>query len=173
MKICVDVAYGRQIGMAVGIGFTGWSDEEPTAVYEAVVQSPPDYEPGRFYLRELPAVLQVLGQLSERPEVVVIDGYVWLGEGRPGLGAYLYQESGRIPVIGIAKSLFVGAAKVSEQVFRGRSRRPLYVTAAGVDRREAAGYVAAMAGRNRIPDLMRLADRLAREGLCKIRAARR
>ena len=47
-------------------------------------------------------------------------------------------------------------------VFRGQSSRPLYVTAAGLTAAEAAVTVGEMAGRHRVPDALKLADRLAR-----------
>jgi deoxyribonuclease V len=47
-------------------------------------------------------------------------------------------------------------------VFRGQSSRPLYVTAAGMAVTDAAALVGAMAGRFRLPDALKLVDRLAR-----------
>jgi deoxyribonuclease V len=47
-------------------------------------------------------------------------------------------------------------------LLRGTSKRPLYVTAAGMEVSAAAQRVRGMAGRYRIPDLARMADRLAR-----------
>jgi deoxyribonuclease V len=49
-------------------------------------------------------------------------------------------------------------------VLRGASARPLYVTAAGMPRTDAADLVQRMAGRHRIPDALRRADTLARHG---------
>jgi deoxyribonuclease V len=49
-------------------------------------------------------------------------------------------------------------------VFRGTSARPLYVTAAGMSRVDAAELVRQMAGRHRMPDALRRADTLARHG---------
>ena len=50
-------------------------------------------------------------------------------------------------------------------VLRGTSARPLYVTAAGMARADAADLVRHMAGRHRLPDALRRADTLARRGL--------
>lgn len=47
-------------------------------------------------------------------------------------------------------------------VLRGTSARPLFVTAAGMPRAEAAELVRHMAGRFRVPDVLRRADQLAR-----------
>jgi deoxyribonuclease V len=50
-------------------------------------------------------------------------------------------------------------------VLRGTSARPLYVTAAGMPRADAAELIHSMAGRNRMPDALRRVDTLARHGL--------
>ncbi len=49
-------------------------------------------------------------------------------------------------------------------LLRGTSARPLYVTAAGLPRADAADLVRRMAGRHRLPDAVRRADTLARTG---------
>jgi deoxyribonuclease V len=120
------------------------------------------YHPGQFYLRELPpirAVCQDAGPLA----LIVVDGYVDLDPaGRPGLGAHVHAELG-VPVIGVAKTAFRTATHAA-QVRRGQSARPLFVTAAGMTNGEAASLVADMAGPFRIPDALRVADRLARGG---------
>ena len=51
----------------------------------------------------------------------------------------------KVPVIGVAKSMFRGATN-AEAVLRGRSRRPLYVTAAGMDPVIAARNIQGMHG---------------------------
>jgi deoxyribonuclease V len=76
-----------------------------------------------------------------------------------------------VPVIGVAKTPFRTATHAA-LVFRGRSARPLYVTAAGMTIADAARLVAAMAGSFRLPDALKRADRLAR-GLEPAQVARR
>jgi deoxyribonuclease V len=95
--------------------------------------------------------------------LLVIDGYADLDpDGRPGLGARARDEFG-VPVIGVAKSAFRTATHAIP-VLRGTSARPLYVTAAGMPRADAACLVRHMAGRHRIPGALRRADTLARHG---------
>ena len=84
-------------------------------------------------------------------------------DGRPGLGARARDEFG-IPVIGVAKTPFRTATHAIA-VLRGTSARPLYVTAAGMPRADAAELIRNMAGRNRTPDALRRVDTLARHGL--------
>jgi deoxyribonuclease V len=120
------------------------------------------YQPARFYLRELPPLRAVLGGLREIA-LLVIDGYADLDpEGRPGLGSHAHAEFG-VPVIGVAKTAFRTATHALP-VLRGTSARPLYVTAAGMPRDEAACLVRRMAGPHRLPDALRRADALARGG---------
>jgi deoxyribonuclease V len=140
------------------------------------VEKAEPYEPGSFYRRELPCLLAVLRSIPKAPTAAVIDGYVWLPPtGRPGLGAHLYEALGRrTPVVGIAKSAFAGVESCDfvVPVLRGTSKRPLYVTAAGIGPHAAAREVSRMAGKHRIPDLVRIADQLARgKGAAGERAA--
>jgi deoxyribonuclease V len=93
----------------------------------------------------------------------VADGYADLDPGgRPGLGAHAHAESG-IPVIELARSRFRTATH-AVPVVRGSSGRPLFVTAAGMPRADAAALVRRMAGRYRLPGALRRADTLARAG---------
>jgi deoxyribonuclease V len=95
--------------------------------------------------------------------LLVVDGYVDLdAAGRPGLGAYANAELG-VPVIGVAKSAFRTATH-AVPVLRGAATRPLFVTAAGMARGDAAELVQHMSGRFRLPDALRRADALARTG---------
>jgi deoxyribonuclease V len=67
-------------------------------------------------------------------------------------------------VIGVAKSAFRTATHAIA-VLRGTSARPLYVTAAGMPRADAADLVRHMAGQYQLPDALRRVDSLARHGL--------
>ena len=116
----------------------------------------------QFSLRELPALRAVLRGVTGLV-LLIVDGYADLDPGgRPGLGAHAHAALG-IPVIGVAKSRF-RAATHAVPVLRGTSARPLFVTAAGMARADAADLVRRMAGRHRLPDALRRADALARAG---------
>ena len=129
----------------------------------AMVADVAPYQPGRFYLRELPPLRAVLDGVIGL-SLLVIDGYADLDpDGRPGLGARARDEFG-VPVIGVAKTPFRTATHAIA-VLRGTSTRPLYVTAAGMSRTAAASLVRQMAGLHRLPDALRRADTLARHGL--------
>ena len=128
----------------------------------AVVPEVAPYRPGEFYRRELPPLRAVLQDISGLG-LLVIDGYADLDPGgRPGLGAYASAEFG-VPVIGVAKTRFRTATHAIA-VHRGTAARPVFVTAAGMSRVDAAELVRLMAGGFRIPDALRHADQLARAG---------
>lgn len=164
MNACVDVYYYDNHAVAAGILFTNWTDSIPTAQYSAVIPEKEPYIPGQFYRRELPCILKVLERVSESVEVILIDGYVWLDNFKsPGLGWYLYDRLNRkIPVIGIAKSRYK-RSNVANEVIRGNSRKPLYVTAVGIDQRLAAANIAQMHGKFRIPTLLKKVDQASKD----------
>ena len=119
------------------------------------------YQPGRFYLRELPALQAVLDDVTGL-SLLIVDGYVDLepGGARPGLGAHCHAVFG-VPVIGVAKTRFRSADHAIE-VHRGTGHRPLYVTSAGMDLPAAANLVTQMAGPFRLPSALKRVDGLAR-----------
>ncbi len=162
----VDVDYKGAGARASCVLAESWEAESPTSTYLSDIEAVEPYEPGNFYRRELPCILSVLRMLPLLPETVVVDGYVWLSSvNRPGLGARLYEALGRsTPVVGIAKTAFkdVESCTCVVRVFRGTSRNPLFVTAVGIDTEFAAQCVRRMAGKHRIPELLRITDRLCR-----------
>ena len=167
MIACLDAAYGDAASAAACVLAAAWEDRDPVGDHTLRAGAPAAYAPGRFYLRELPLLIGVLSRVSPMPEVIVIDGYVWLDAShRPGLGAHLHAAlGGTSAVVGVAKSAFADAAAWSAPVLRGASARPLYVTALGIDVGAAAHAVASMYGAHRMPNLLRRADTLARAAL--------
>ena len=161
MIACIDADYRDAEAITACVAIRDFADETP--VFERVVRSPhppQPYEPGSFYLRELPGVLAVLAATGD-VSTVIIDGYVWLGADRPGLGARLFAEV-NVPVIGVAKTRFKDNDRAIE-VTRGGSSRPLYVTSAGIDVDDAARRVRSMHGEHRLPTILKRVDRLARD----------
>ena len=167
MLVCLDVDYREHEVVAACVGFATWTAATPSfeRVSRVAGASAP-YIPGSFYLRELPHLLRVLKVVERKdhvqPSLVIIDGYVTLGPGHPGLGEHLFRALGaKIPVVGVAKTSFHGAAHASA-IQRGTSERPLYVTAMGVDPQQAAAGVASMHGKHRVPTMLRRVDQLCR-----------
>ena len=163
MILCLDVGYGAAAVTTACVGLDDWPDATPA--FREVIRSTgaaAGYVPGRFYERELPFLLQALARLPVAADILVVDGYVWLGPGRAGLGARLHEAiGGRSAVVGVAKNAF-RSADGAIAVTRGRSRRPLFVTAVGIDVAVAADGVRAMHGAHRIPTALQLTDRLTR-----------
>jgi deoxyribonuclease V len=166
MILALDVAYTDDTqGYAVAVAFAEWGAAVPAATYAATVSPIAAYEPGAFYKRELPCLLAVLAQVDlSEVSCVVVDGYVTLGaEQRPGLGQHLYEALGsRVPVVGLAKTRFLGVAPLVMPVLRGQSQNPLYVTSVGLPVGEAARLVAGMHGEYRFPTLLKLLDDLTK-----------
>lgn len=163
MLACLDVDYRDSFAVAACLLFDAWTAQAATAQAVIPIAAAARYEPGQFYRRELPCLLTVLEAVPRLPEILLIDGYVWLGEDRPGLGAHLHEAlSGRATVVGVAKTRFVAAVSACA-ITRGSSRSPLYVTAAGMDAEEAARCVQSMHGAHRIPALLKQVDRLCRD----------
>lgn len=165
MILAADVHYFGAGARAAGVLFADWDAAAPTAELSLDIDRVAAYEPGAFYRRELPCLAALLAQLDALPACVVVDGHVWLdGDGRPGLGARLWESlQRRVAVVGVAKTRFVDTPAEAE-VLRGAGARPLYVTAAGMDPALARAAVARMAGAHRLPDVLKRADRLARGG---------
>jgi deoxyribonuclease V len=160
---CVDVHYREQGATAACVLLDSWSAGAPILELTQHVDQVAPYEPGNFYRRELPCIEVVLGKLNGLPDIVVIDGYVWLGEqSKPGLGAKLHDAlQGKVAVIGVAKTYFPHGQLVLP-VFRGISKQPLYVSAAGASLEEAGEWVRNMHGASRIPTILRRVDKLSR-----------
>lgn len=169
MIAALDAQYDEDslTAVAAAVLFQKWEDETFVVEYAAVCDRIQSYVPGEFYKRELPCLLAVLGKVAEPLDVIIIDGYVSLG-GQPGLGMRLWDAVDRkAPIVGVAKTRFLGAE--AAEVFRGNSKAPLYVTAAGTDVLKAAAKVITMAGSFRVPTLLKCVDRLARDQLRRLK----
>jgi deoxyribonuclease V len=163
MIAALDVHYFEMDAVAGAVLFSDWTAARPESELREFIERVEPYESGSFYKRELPCLLKLLKPLKDLVDTVIVDGYVWLGpENRPGLGAHLFAAlDGEVSVIGVAKNPFRGATN-SQLVLRGRSMRPLYVTAAGMDVIVAARNVQEMHGPHRIPTLLKRVDELCR-----------
>jgi deoxyribonuclease V len=162
--IAVDVYYYEDSAIVAGLLFTDWTDEKPENKFALSVHPIAPYEPGYFYKRELPCILELLTRLPDIPEYIIVDGYVYLDQDyKPGLGQYLYEALNQAAiVIGVAKTRFKDIPTHTE-LLRGNSQRPLYVTAAGISVPEAKSLILKMGGEHRIPTLLKQVDRLSKK----------
>ncbi|MFO7889115.1 MAG: endonuclease V [bacterium] len=163
MFLAVDVHYTQNQATAAGISFDSWQAKTPLNQYITQVNKLAPYEPGKFYKRELPCILSLLQEHSLHAECIVIDGFVFLdGHTSPGLGKYLYDAlQEKTTVIGVAKNLFMDIDD-KYTVYRGNSRKPLYVSAVGIDLAVAQHHIKNMHGSYRIPTLLKKVDQLSK-----------
>lgn len=163
MHVATDVQYHESHAIAAAVAFGAWDDAAALREWTVRVDEIAPYVPGQFYKRELPCLLAVLEPVRAELSLVIVDGYVWLGdESHPGLGAHLWEALGKtIPVVGVAKTRFAGAAPVAE-VRRGESQNPLFVSAVGVALDQATAAVSTMHGAHRLPTLLKRVDTLCR-----------
>lgn len=164
MIACVDVDYELNKACAACIVFENWDSSAEYSQYKVIVDIVADYESGNFYKRELPCIVKVLELVEEEVEAVVVDGYVWLNsDKKPGLGWYLYTYlKETTAVIGVAKTEYHSGNINVSKVFRGMSKKPLYITAIGINLSSAAENIKRMHGENRIPTILKKVDKLSK-----------
>ena len=141
--VAVDVHYPRSGGArAAAVVAADATFARVLAERTAVVPEVAPYRPGEFYRRELPPLRAVLEGFAGLG-LLMIDGYADLDPGgRPGLGAHAHRQFA-VPVIGVAKTRFRTATH-AVPVLRRTSARPVFVTAAGMPRADAAELVRRM-----------------------------
>ena len=164
MILAVDVAYHKNPAPAGGILFRDWADPAPLQELVVPCTIEDNYIPGQFYRKELPCIATLLAHISDEPDCIIIDGFVYLGRAKePGLGKHLYDMlEQKVAVIGVAKTPYKDTPKSCE-LLRGSSRKPLYVTAEGMKEEAAKLLVKSMHGQDRIPTLLKYVDRLCRQ----------
>lgn len=169
MILAFDTYYYDGKAKTIAVSFNDWEDEVPIQIYTDIIEGVADYQPGSFYKRELPCILSALKQVNlETVDLIIVDGYVILEEKHLGLGGYLYQAlKGKIPVVGIAKSEFVSKTSVFKKVFRGESKKPLYVTSIGIDKDTICNAIERMHGNYRMPTLLQIVDTKTKENTNK------
>lgn len=166
MIVAIDVHYRDEVAKVVAIEFNQWSDQIPKNIHVEYLEEISEYIPGEFYKRELPCILSILNKIDlEQVELIIVDGYVQLGEqGKPGLGMHLYESLDQeIPIIGVAKRGFKVNDKYIVKIERRKSKNPLFVSVVGLDLKESANNIKQMSGAYRIPDLLKILDQKTKE----------
>lgn len=166
MLVAFDTQYTETHATTAALCFNAWADETASHCVLETLPNPAPYEPGSFYKRELPCILSLLKQLDLAIiGAIIIDGFVVLDDaGKPGLGAHLFAALGeKIPVVGVAKTGFKNNTKRVVEVYRGTSKRPLFVTASGMELQKAGAHIQQMHGPHRIPTLLKAVDAQARQ----------
>jgi len=158
--LAIDVYYYDSTAKVVGVLFNEFNEEEQE-FYVEYTENAGEYIPGEFYKRELPCILKILKRVDlKRVFMIIVDGHVYIdNDENYGLGGKLWEHlDGEIPVIGVAKTRFVGNMDTVKEVCRGESKNPLYVSSIGMDEGEAAYIITNMKGDHRIPDMLKLLD---------------
>ncbi len=89
-----DVHYQNDSATAACVTFQNWTDSAPVAEYIFDVCPIEPYHSGIFYERELPCLVALIERYNLQPQIIVVDGYVWLDENKIGLGGHLYKYLG-------------------------------------------------------------------------------
>lgn len=166
MILVFDTYYSKDKAKTVAIQFKNWKENAVEQIYEETLSGVNEYVSGEFYKRELPCILSLLKQIDlSNCEAIIIDGFVYLNdENKKGLGAYLFEAlEEKIPIIGVAKNDFKELNKSKIAVYRGESKKALFVTCAGTGLKKAALNIKNLKGNYRIPDILKQVDALGRE----------
>lgn len=166
MILVFDTYYFDNKAKTVCLAFEDWNLEDNFEVYTETISDVEEYVSGEFYKRELPCILSLLSQIDlEEVRLIIIDGFVFLDdENKFGLGAYLYEKlNKKISIIGVAKRDFATIDNNRMELYRGKSKNPLFITSIGIDLNSASQKIGKMSGEHRIPTLLKEVDRLTKE----------
>jgi deoxyribonuclease V len=165
MKLVVGVHKLDDGAIVCAVAFDEWDAAEASRTFTSRVApvDPPVRSPRGA--AELAGVLQLLREHALEPELIVIDGPVYLDAAEtPAWGRQLFDAlGGRSAVVGISTRA-MPSLPAQFEVWRDEEARPLIVTCIGIDLGAAKVRVRTMHGRRRVPTLMKLAARLARGG---------
>lgn len=166
MILAFDTYYYDNKAKTVCLEFTEWNQEKDFKVHTEIIDNVSEYIPGEFYKRELPCIFSLLNKIVLKEDtIIIVDGFVYLDDDKKyGLGGHLYEKlNKKIPIIGVAKTNFASIEKDKKPLFRGDSKKPLFVTSIGIDLEDAFQKIESMAGEFRIPTLLKEMDRLTKE----------
>jgi deoxyribonuclease V len=177
----IDVSVKGDLARAAVVLFT-YLDLHPFQVVTADLPVSFPYVPGLLAFREGPVVLKALGQLDDRPDVLMFDAQGLAHPRRMGLATHLGVLLD-VPAVGCAKSRLCGAYVEPEEqkggwsrlvdgdevigaVVRTRTRvRPVFVSIGHrVDLGTAVSLVLGCTTRYRLPEPTRWAHRVAGGG---------
>ncbi len=177
----LDRPYRRQPTLArAGVALLSYPELEPIEqhVVEAPVAFP--YVPGLLSFREIPILSRAFAKLEREPDLLLVDGQGYAHPRRFGIACHVGLLAD-IPTIGVAKSRLCGehavpaleAGATAELLDRGeviglvvRTREgvsPLYVSIGHrIELRQAADWVLRLCRGYRLPEPIRLADKLSK-----------
>lgn len=177
----IDRPAGKRPTLARGaVALFSYPDLEPMDTY--VVEAPTlfPYVPGLLSFREIPVLALAFQQIERRPDLLLVDGHGLAHPRRFGIASHLGLLLD-VPTIGVAKSRLVGehdepppqrgaSTPLSHEgetigaVLRTRDNvRPVYVsTGHRISLESAIAWTLRLSTRYRLPEPIRLADRLSK-----------
>lgn len=163
MKLAVKVVWVGDHAVAAAVAFETWDAPEASKTYLTRIAEVDKPARGAPDLRDIAAVQQLLREHALAPELIVIDGFVHLdADGTAGPGLQLHQAlGGAVAVVGVSKKAMPGGP-AQFALIREEESAPLTVTCVGIDIGAAKARLRAMHGRKRLPTLMKLVARLAK-----------
>jgi deoxyribonuclease V len=164
--LAFDTYYYDNKAKTVCLEFEEWNENKIFKIYSEITDNVEEYISGEFYKRELPCIISLLNQIDlKEVEAIIVDGFVYLDDDKKfGLGGYLYEKLNKeIPIIGVAKTNFATIEKHKKTLFRGESKKTLFITAIGIETEDALQKIESMDGEYRIPTLLKELDRLTKE----------
>ena len=166
MILAFDTYYYNGKAKTVCLEFEEWNESKNFKIHTEIIENVEEYIPGEFYKRELPCIVSLLDKIDlTNIEAIIVYGFVYLDdEKKYGLGGRLYEKlNSKIPIIGVAKTNFAAIEELKRALVRGDSKKPLYITAIGIELDKAFNKVDSMAGEFRFPTLLKELDRLTKE----------
>lgn len=181
----LDVAYAAESnGLAAAVTVLDLGTHEVVDSATHLGENTFPYVPGLFAFRELPSLLDALGRLTVKPDVLVCDGQGLAHPRRFGLACHAGVLTG-IPSLGVGKNALghyeqPGPSRGDWSELRdegevvGRALRtrdgvkPVFVSIGHrIDLDTACALVLALTPRFRLPETTRTADRLCRDTLSR------
>jgi deoxyribonuclease V len=165
MVLALDVHYKGHIAKAVGVLFE-WEDIMPKEIIIEYVEKIEEYIPGEFYKRELPCLLKIIKKINLKAiEAIIIDGYVYIDNNfKYGLGGILWENlEQQIPIVGIAKTSFFSNKDTVKELFRGCSKKPLFISSIDYNVEKITEKIMNMSGNYRMPNILIELDRITKE----------
>lgn len=166
MILAFDTYYWDDKAKTVCLSFENWIDDKPVEVYTEIIEGIAAYEPGSFYKREMPCILSLLQLINLNDiSLIIVDSFVLLDDDdKMGLGAHLFEAlSSKTPIIGVAKTGFHNNKKNVRELLRGESKKPLFISAIGIDLELAYNHIKSMHGIYRMPTLLQILDTKTKE----------
>ncbi|WP_299248064.1 endonuclease V [uncultured Aquimarina sp.] len=166
MILAIDVYYYSTKAKAVGVIFEKWNDSRPKEIKSVYLSDIQQYESDNFYKRELPCIISLLQKIDlSKIEIIIVDSFVYLDDNKKlGLRGYLHEYlEGNMPILGVAKNSFHLNKKNVIEVYRGDSKKPLYISSIGQDLELSAELVRNMHGNYRFPTILKILDQETRD----------